>query len=312
MQSGLRDCTMTVRGYGRGIGLILTIGLGVVGLGTLYLGAMPAAGQAPGVASCKTDLASRLESMDVPGIAAAIVKDGRIVCTAVAGLASIEEKKPVTPDTLFLIASVSKTVTGTALLQLYDQGRFSLDDDINGFLPFRIRIPAAPDAPITFRQILTHTASIKDNLDFINCPGSCAYGSELSPVVTKGADSPISLKDFTKGYLTPDGDFYDEDYNFEQEAPGKIAEYSNIGIVVAGYLVETITGIPFDQYCKEHVFAPLGMTRSSGRPAGIDRTNPAMPYDQTSSGKFVPHGHYGEPDYPDGMNLPDRSEEHTS
>ena len=124
------------------------------------------------VPACKTDLTSRLRTLDVPGLAAAIVKNGRMICTAVAGMANIEQKQPVTPDTLFLIASVSKTMTATALMQLYDQGKFQLGDDINRYLPFPIRIPVSPTSPITFRQLLTHSASIKDNAAYINCPAS--------------------------------------------------------------------------------------------------------------------------------------------
>jgi CubicO group peptidase (beta-lactamase class C family) len=88
--------------------------------------------------------------------------------------------------------------------------------------------------------------------------------------------------------------------NFEPKAPGTKNEYSNMGIVVAGYLVEVISGMPFDQYCKDNIFAPLGMTKTSWRLADIDRSLLAEPYDKSSSG-YVPYGQYGEPDYPDGM-----------
>jgi CubicO group peptidase (beta-lactamase class C family) len=206
----------------------------------------------------------------------------------------------VTADTLFLIASVSKTIAATALMQLHDQGRFGLDDDINAYLPFRVAIPGSPSSPITFRQLLTHTSSIADNPAYINCPLSCDYGSELSSFVTKGADSPIALADLLKGYLTPGGAYYDEDENFKAEPPGSVHEYSNMGIVLAGYLVEVISGVPFDQYCRDHLFAPLGMTKSSWRLTGIDQSILAIPYDKSELG-FVPYGHFGEPDYPDGM-----------
>ena len=250
--------------------------------------------------TCKTDLTRRLRAVDVPGMAAAIVKNGRIVCTAVAGMANIEQQRPVTPDTLFLIASVSKTITATALMQLYDEGKFQLGDDINRYLPFRVRIPVAPNAPITFQQLLTHTASIKDNTTYINCPGSCAYGSSFVSLVTRGADSPISLADLARGYLTPGGAYYNQTANFESRPPGTISDYSNMGIALAGYLVELISGTPFDQYCKDNIFAPLGMDKTSWRLTGIDESLLAMPYNKTSSG-FVPYGQYGEPDYPDGM-----------
>jgi CubicO group peptidase (beta-lactamase class C family) len=249
---------------------------------------------------CKTNLTRQLRTLDVPGLAAAIVKNGRVVCVAAAGLANIEQNKAVTPDTLFLIASVSKTITGTALMQLRDQGKFHLDDDINKYLPFKIAIPAAPMSVITFRQLLTHTSSIADNPKYINCPVSCAYGSSLGEFVTKGADSPISLADLTKGYLTPGGAYYNRIANFKASAPGTVAEYSNMGIVLAGYLVELMSGTPFDRYCTEQIFTPLGMETTSWRLDGLDQSLLAMPYDKSSSG-YGPYGHYGEPDYPDGM-----------
>src|SRR5262249_34119564 len=140
----------------------------------------------------------------------------------------------------------------------------------------------------------------KDNTTYINCPGTCPYGSTISPFVTMGADSPISLADLTEGYLTPGGAYYDQMKNFEPKAPGAKSEYSNMGIVLAGYLVEVISGIPFDQYCKENIFAPLGMAKTSWRLADIDRSLLAEPYDKSSAG-YVPYGQYGEPDYPDGM-----------
>src|SRR3954463_8329679 len=115
-----------------------------LGLGPTYFAGNAVAAPAP---TCKTDLNSQLRILNVPGVAAAIVKDDRIVCTAVAGFANIEQKRPVTPDTLFMIASVSKTITATALMQLYDQDKFELDDDINDYLPFKVRIPASPASP---------------------------------------------------------------------------------------------------------------------------------------------------------------------
>jgi CubicO group peptidase (beta-lactamase class C family) len=266
-------------------------------LGPAYAAGGTVAAPAP---TCKTDLTSQLQILNVPGLAAAIVKDDRIVCTAVAGLANIEQTKPVTPDTLFLIASVSKTITATALMQLFDQDKFELDDDINDYLPFKVKIPASPDSPITFRQLLTHTSSIKDNPTYVNCPASCDYGSSPIPFVTRGVDSPISLAKLVRGYLTAGGAYYDEVKNFEPEAPGTIAEYSNMGIVLAGYLVEVISGVSFDQFCKDHIFTPLGMHKTSWRLAGIDQSMLAMPYNKSSFG-YVPYGQYGEPDYPDGM-----------
>ena len=276
---------------------------------TLYSGAAtnansveyrPTATTAAPVPTCKTNLTTQLQVLDVPGLSAAIVKDGRLVCTVVAGMANIEQDRPVTSDTLFLVASVSKTITATALMKLYEQGKFRLDDDINKYLPFKVSIPASPTSTITFRHLLTHTSSIKDNNDYFDCPGSCGYGSTFGDIITRGADSPISLADFTKGYLSPGGTYYDRRDNFHSGAPGTVDDYSNMGIVLAGYLAQVISGTPFDQYCKDYIFKPLGMEKTSWRLAEIDQSMLAMPYDKSSSG-YVPYGHYGQPNYPDGM-----------
>lgn len=252
------------------------------------------------VPSCKTKLTKQLKALDVPGVAAAIVKDGYLVCAGAAGMANIEANIPVTPETLFLVASISKTVTATALMQLHERGKFKLDDDVNNFLPFRIKIPASPKSPITFRQLLTHVSSIDDNGAYVNCPGRCGYGSSPIPFVTRGGDSPISLRDVTEGYLKKDGAYYDADKNFLSKTPGTKYKYSNMGMTLAGLLVEVLAGTPFDKYCQTHIFEPLGMRKSSWRLAGIDSSILAVPYDKNKFG-FIPYGHYGEPDYPDGM-----------
>jgi CubicO group peptidase (beta-lactamase class C family) len=291
---GGRRCRLTTRMAGA---MLLAGGAAVA-----YLGSTPLAfaqGVEP-VPACETNLKRQLTKLDVPGLAVAIVKDGRIVCSGAAGMANIEENIPVTSDTLFMVASVSKTITATALMQLHEQGKFQLKDDINDYLPFAVRIPSAPEEPITFRQLMTHTASIRDNGAYIQCPGWCGHGAPLNPFVTKGADSPISLADFTKGYFTPGGAYYDPARNFEPDPPGTVNHYCNMGIVLVGYLVEILSGTPFDAYTSEHVFKPLGMGTTSWKLAGIDRSRLAMPYDKNDSG-YVPYGQYGEPDYPDGM-----------
>ncbi|MFL5627873.1 MAG: serine hydrolase domain-containing protein [Ktedonobacteraceae bacterium] len=232
----------------------------------------------PVVTACKTDLTGDLKTLKVRGLSAAIVKNGRLVCTAVAGMAG--QNQPVTPNTLFLWASVSKTVTATALMQLYDQGKIQLDDDINKYLPFQVSIPSCPNTPVTFRQLLTHTSSIKDN------------DKVIDSMVTQG-DPTVSLADFVKGYLTPGGRYYDRNANFEAGCPGTINDYSNMGATTIGYLVETISGTNFYQYTKDNIFTPLGMTEASFRLADLNQSQIALPKGKGSQ--------YGEANFPDGM-----------
>ena len=109
------------------------------------------------------DLDRAVRSLRVPGLSAAVVAHGEVVCAPVAGMAATDRGVPVIPDTVFTWASVSKTVTATALMQLFDRGLFELDDDISDYLAVPVRIPGCPGLPVTFRQLLTHTSGIKDS-----------------------------------------------------------------------------------------------------------------------------------------------------
>lgn len=234
------------------------------------------------VVACKTDLTTWLESLGVPGLSVGIVKNGRLVCASAAGLANIEQNKPVSRDTVFAWASVSKTVTAIAAMILYDKHKFQLDDDINKFLPFDVRNPNCPAKSITFRQLLTHSSSIVDNKEIY-------YAS-----YTEG-DSPVALGDFVRGYVTPGGDYYDRN-NFTGRCPGQVSRYSNVAVGLLGYLVERISGTPFDTFAKDHIFKPLGMSDASFRLADLDLDKVATPY----RGRR-PLGHVGFPTYPDGL-----------
>jgi CubicO group peptidase (beta-lactamase class C family) len=203
------------------------------------------------------------------------------------GFADIAQQEPATPDTPFYLASISKTFTATAVMQLWEQGFLDLDDDIDEYLPFSVRNPNFPDVPITFRMLLDHGSSIRSN--FWTVP------------LTPGIDCPISLEDFVGNYLVPGGSQYDAIQNFNPFPPGAAFQYCNHGYAVLGYLVERISGEPFDQYCQDHIFAPLGMTNTSWRAADFPEFSiaPAMPYlyNHTTQ-SFDPFGFGGWAGYP--------------
>ena len=223
------------------------------------------------------DLSVDREELGVPGLSAAIVKNGRVVATPVAGTADTGRGVPVTPETVFTWASVSKTVTATALMQLFDRRLFTLDDDIGPYLGLHVRVPACPRMPITFRHLLTHTSGIRD--------------SKIYPSLYVDGDSPVELGEFVIGYLTVSGNYYRRG-NFRKCCPGTIYDYSNVGAGVVGHLVELISQVPFDRRVVEAVFAPLGMTDTSFRLADLDRSNLALP-----GGAGIPQGF---PTFPDG------------
>ena len=166
----------------------------------------------------------------IPGLAAVIVRDGEIAYAKGFGFADQEREVPMTPDTLMNIGSVSKTFVNTAILQLVERGALDLEDDVNRYLSFQVAHPRHPESAITVRQLLTHTASIRDG---------DAYGASYAC-----GDPAIPLVDWIQGYLAAGGRFYDAG-NFHPWPPGTVFSYSNVGYGLLGLLVEVISGEPF-------------------------------------------------------------------
>ena len=179
-------------------------------------------------------------------------------------MADREAGRPVTPDTVFAWASVSKTVTGTAAMILYDEGRFELDDDVDDYLPFSVRNPpaATPDhVPSAAHALIVDRRQRR----------------RLRRSYTLG-DSPITLDAFVRGYFCP-GRVVRRGAQLRHGCPGDVVEYSNIAIGVLGRAIEEIAGMPFDRFCRERVFAPLEMDTTSFRLADLPLEIIAMPYE---------------------------------
>ncbi len=232
---------------------------------------------------------NKMRQDHLPGLAAAIVNDQKVLWCKGYGKANIEKGIPVTPFTMFMLGSLSKTVTATAIMQLYELGKFGLDEDINHFLPGSLRNPKYPDVPITFRMLLTHTSSLtrKDNLN------------RAKSLYLKGGSPQFSLHEAFRQHFLPGGKYYTGEKKFTKFKPGEHYKYSSLNLLFAAYLVERISGINFEQYCSGHIFLPLGIQDASWhfKPDQSDRT--AMPYDY-KKGKFVSYGHYDVPFYPSG------------
>lgn len=230
-------------------------------------------------------IAEEMDFQEIPALSALIFKEESILYEKYFGYANIEQKLALADNHLFLMASVSKVVTATALLQLHEAGRFSLDDPINDYLPFEVKVPGYAKR-ITFRMLLTHTSGIADNY------------SVLDQQYYYGQDPPISLSHFISNYLKVGGDFYDAGENFYDFEPGEQHEYSNIGSALIGVLVEAVSGMEFNAYCKQHIFAPLGMAHTAWRLDEI--TQPIVtPYDYLN-GQNRAVAHYTNADYPNG------------
>lgn len=185
------------------------------------------------------EILSLMWELKIVGLSAAFVKGGEVVWSGGYGWADLERGRPAEPDTIYRIASVSKPITATALMQLWERGMFDLDDDIGDYLGYPVRNPRYPDDKITFRMLLTHTSSILDQ---------GGYEAALR------APQPPLLRDL----LAPGGRAYTP-ATWGDYRPGSRFNYSNFGAGIIGALVEVLSGERFNEYAKNHIFRPLGM-----------------------------------------------------
>ncbi|MDP9242531.1 MAG: beta-lactamase family protein [Actinomycetota bacterium] len=233
-------------------------------------------------------ISSKMAEAGVPGLSACVVHGRRVVWARGFGWANVHRGERVTTDTIFMLASISKTVVATAVMQAVERGLIDLEVDINDVLPFRVHNPAHPFTVITPRMLLTHTAALRDNW------------SVLTPSYVRG-DSSVPLETCLRDYFSARGGDYDPQRNFYPYPPGSRYNYCNMGVDVAAYLVEAVSGVPFDDWCDRKIFAPLGMERTGWHLADVPRTAVAMPYKYIAyRDAFRPFGQYGYPDYPDG------------
>ncbi len=216
------------------------------------------------------------------GMACAIAGPGRVRWSRGFGAADVEHQRAMLADTVLNVGSVSKTVTTTAIMQLWEQKRFGLQDDVARYLPFPLRNPHCPEVPITFEQLLTHRSSIRDNWP------------TLDPAYVCG-DSPLGLGEWLKAYLTPGGAFWDVAANWHQWSPGTVdppepGGYANVGFGLLGYLVELLAQRPFSAFCKERIFAPLGMCHTGWFLREMDVCRHAIPYVRTTAAPMSTNG----------------------
>lgn len=228
----------------------------------------------------------RMKTAGMAGLAAAIIVNKKVVWIKGYGFADKQRAIPFTPSTVMNIASISKTFTGVALMRAVQEGKLSLDQDINAYLPFKVVNPHFPDRPITLRQLATHTSSITDRSQVYQK----AYHFD--------GDSPESLEEFLRSYFAPEGKHQGKE-NFLNAKPGTHREYSNIGAALAGRIVEIATGEKLNTYTKRHIFAPLRMDSTGWFLSEISLAKHAKLY-VTQADFTIPISLYGVTTYPDG------------
>jgi len=228
-----------------------------------------------------------MEIHKIPSIAACIIKNNEIVWKKGYGRADRENNILATNETIYLIASVSKLVVVTGVMQLYEQGVIDIDEDISLYLPFILRSPHFPPNKITARMLMTHTSGITGPQTDEELPGFYDW----FPV-----DSAPSLNETLNDYLLPGGLHYTPAV-WTRSVPGQQELYSNLGTTLLGYLVEFASGQDFNGYCQNHIFLPLEMFDTSYKWSDLNPEKVASLYLEN----YVPIDHYSRRDFPAGQ-----------
>lgn len=205
-----------------------------------------------------------LQSGDIAGAVVVVVKDGEVLAQKGYGYADLETRKPVDPAlTLFRPGSISKLFTWTAVMQQLERGKLDLDTDVNEYLDFQI--PPRDGKPVTLRNIMTHTAGFEE---------------QLKGLMGEAGGEPVKPFDERLKNWVPERIF----------APGTTPAYSNYATALAGYIVQRVSGVPFDDYIEQNIFAPLGMQHSSFRQPLPESLQPLMSsgYQLASEGEAKP------------------------
>jgi len=183
---------------------------------------------------------------DMMGGAVVVFCESEIIDAYYFGKSDYERNFDVQENTKFRIASISKTISAIAIMQLAEQGLLDLDADISTILGYDVKNPNFPITAITTRMLLSHTSTIIDG---------ATYGSFLSSTVN---DNPIpNLSEL----LTPAGAYYVAS-QFNNKVPGNYFNYANINYVILGTIVEKIASMRFDLYCLQNIFQPLALDAS--------------------------------------------------
>ncbi len=170
-----------------------------------------------------------MKQYDVPGLSVAVVKNGKLAYTHAFGFKDREKQIPLSETDIFRIASISKSFSATSIMQLVQQKKLSLNDDVSNLIGFKVRNPNFPNTIITLRMILSHRSSLNDK----------------------------------EGYFTLDAINPDKNPNWQncynKYEPGTGYQYCNLNFNMTGAIIEKFSGERFDRYVQNHILKPLGL-----------------------------------------------------
>jgi len=202
----------------------------------------------PGIGAAMQEMVGKKE---VAGAVTVVLTKDRLLHIESTGLADVATNRAMTPDTLFWIASMSKPVTGAAVLMLQDEGKLQGSDPVAKYLPefAKLKSPSGQPANLTITQLLTHT-------------------SGLGEADAAGARQAKTLADLLPLWLAAP----------MQYEPGEKWKYTQSGINAAARVVEVVSGLTFDVFLEQRLFAPLGMKDTSFYPTDVQRARLATAY----------------------------------
>jgi len=213
-----------------------------------------------------------MERLQPPGAVLGVIVDGELVFVKAAGVREKTNDAPVTPDTVFRIASMTKSFTAMSILKLRDEGKLSLDDPVSRYVPevATLRYPTSDSAVLTIRHLLTHSEGF---------PEDNPWGDRQL------AQSDKTMRDWIRTGIP------------FSTSPGTAFEYSNYGFAILGQIVAKVSGRPYADYVRDNILLPLGMKSSKFEMSEVPREHIALGYRREDNAwkpePILAHGSFG-------------------
>jgi CubicO group peptidase (beta-lactamase class C family) len=222
-------------------------------------------------AKLETFIQEKLGETKLPGLSIALIQKGEVVWAKGFGFRDLERGLPATPETLYAIGSVTKSFTAIALLQLKEQGKLSLDDPVEAHIPFELK-PQGDTVHIS--HLLTHSSGLP----------ALAYAEASIRSITGAGGKWLPIASY-EDMMT----FMRDAEGWALARPGERWLYLNEGYVILGAIIEKLSGMPYEEYVREHILKPLGMERSTFSREDVEKDpDAATPYIITRDGEQVP------------------------
>ena len=205
-------------------------------LSAAWFAALPASADGPKLPGIGAAMQEMIAKNEIAGAVTVVVRKDKVVHLESTGFADVAAKRPMTPDTLFWVASMTKPITATAVLMLQDDGKLNVADPVSKYLPefAKLKTPSGKPANLTITQILTHTSGLGE-----------ASGPDAQKAKTLADLVPLWL-------AAP-----------MQYEPGEKWKYTQSGINAAARIVEVVSGMTFDDFLQKRLFDPLGMKHTT-------------------------------------------------